>query len=61
MKDVPTWLPDGLILGAVLEREDPRDAFISLKARTLADLPAGAIVGTTRCAARRKSFIAGPI
>ncbi|MEK7821172.1 MAG: hydroxymethylbilane synthase, partial [Pseudomonadota bacterium] len=46
MKDVPTWLPDGLILGAVLEREDPRDAFISLKARTPADLPAGAVVGT---------------
>lgn len=46
MKDVPTWLPDGLSLGAVLEREDPRDAFISIKAKTLADLPAGAVVGT---------------
>ena len=46
MKDVPTWLPDGIVLGAVLEREDPRDAFISLKARTLADLPRGASVGT---------------
>lgn len=46
MKDVPTWLPDGISLGAVLEREDPRDAFISLKAKTLAGLPRGASVGT---------------
>lgn len=46
MKDVPTWLPDGLSLGAVLEREDPRDAFISVKAKTLAGLPHGAVVGT---------------
>ena len=46
MKDVPTWLPDGISLGAVLEREDPRDAFISLKAKTLAGLPQGASVGT---------------
>ena len=46
LKDVPTWLPDGIVLAAVLEREDPRDAFISLKARHLKDLPPGAVVGS---------------
>lgn len=46
LKDLPTLLPDGIALACVPEREDPRDAFVSLKARTLADLPAGAIVGT---------------
>jgi len=46
MKDVPTVLPPGLILGAILPREDPRDAFISLKAPNLSGLPAGATVGT---------------
>ncbi|CCQ75376.1 hydroxymethylbilane synthase [Magnetospira sp. QH-2] len=47
MKDVPTWLPDGLILSAVLPREDVRDVFISPKAASLGDLPAGAVVGTS--------------
>ena len=46
LKDVPTWLPDGIVLAAILEREDPRDAFISLKAPRLFDLPRGAVVGT---------------
>ncbi|PKU23458.1 hydroxymethylbilane synthase [Telmatospirillum siberiense] len=46
MKDVPTVLPDGLTLPCILEREDTRDAFLSLKAKRLADLPAGAVVGT---------------
>ena len=46
MKDVPTWLPDGIVLGAVLEREDPRDALIAATAKSLADLPRGAVVGT---------------
>jgi hydroxymethylbilane synthase len=46
MKDVPTVLPDGLILPCILEREDTRDAFICLKAKTLAELPAGSVVGT---------------
>ena len=46
MKDVPTILPDGIEIGAVLPREDVRDAFISEQAETLADLPAGALVGT---------------
>ena len=45
-KDMPTVLPDGLVLAACLEREDPRDVFISRKARSLADLPRGASLGT---------------
>ncbi len=46
MKDVPTVLPDGIILPCVLPREDVRDAFISPKASCLADLPQGAVVGS---------------
>ncbi len=46
MKDLPTRLPDGIVLAAVPEREDPRDAFISHKAKTLMELPRGAVVGT---------------
>lgn len=45
-KDVPTWLPDGLIMPCFLPREDPRDALICTKAKSLATLPAGSIVGT---------------
>ena len=45
-KDMPTILPDGLVLAACLEREDPRDVFISRKARLLSDLPRGASLGT---------------
>lgn len=46
LKDLPTRLPEGIVLACVPEREDPRDAFVSLKAKTLAELPAGATVGT---------------
>lgn len=46
MKDVPTWLPDGLEIPTLLPREDTRDAFLSPRARTLDDLPEGAVVGT---------------
>ena len=45
-KDVPTWLPDGLLLAAFLPRADPRDAFIARTAASLAALPAGALIGT---------------
>jgi hydroxymethylbilane synthase len=46
-KDMATRLPDGLAIGAVLEREDVRDAFISLKYTSLGEMPAGAVVGTS--------------
>lgn len=46
MKDVPTWLPDGLEIACLLERDDPRDAFISTRARSFAELPNGSVVGT---------------
>jgi len=46
MKDVPTWLPEGLEIAAVLPREDPRDAFLSPHGRRIADLPQGAVFGT---------------
>jgi hydroxymethylbilane synthase len=47
VKDVPMHLPDGFALAAVLERADPRDAFVSNEFRSLATLPAGARVGTS--------------
>jgi hydroxymethylbilane synthase len=47
MKDMQTELPPGLGIAAVLQREDVRDAFISLKFRSLAELPSGAKVGTS--------------
>lgn len=46
MKDMPAELPDGLTLGAVLERENPRDAFISLRHKKLSDVGPGGRVGT---------------
>ncbi|MBI3506107.1 MAG: hydroxymethylbilane synthase [Proteobacteria bacterium] len=47
MKDVPTWLPDGLGIVALLEREDPRDALVAGPGvNRIADLPRGATVGT---------------
>ncbi len=54
-KDVPTFLPAGLTLAACLPREDPRDVFISAKARTLNDLPQGAVVGTASL--RRQAIV----
>jgi hydroxymethylbilane synthase len=47
MKDVPTDLPEGMVLAAMLPREDPRDAFVSLNFATLDSLPQGARVGTS--------------
>lgn len=47
MKDVPMNLPQGFMLAATSEREDPRDAFVSNKFASLEDLPAGSIVGTS--------------
>ncbi|KAK9156308.1 hypothetical protein Sjap_003788 [Stephania japonica] len=55
MKDVPTYLPEGTILPCNLPREDVRDAFISLSAASLAELPAGSVVGSASL--RRQSQI----
>jgi hydroxymethylbilane synthase len=47
LKDVPMELPDGFTLSTILEREDPRDAFVSPHFASLADLPHGSVVGTS--------------
>jgi len=47
LKDMPMELPAGFALGAVLQREDPRDAFVSPRHTTLQGLPQGACVGTS--------------
>jgi len=55
LKDVPMELPAGFALAAVLEREDPRDAFVSNLYPSLASLPEGAVVGTSSL--RRQALI----
>jgi len=47
MKDMPTSLPSGLTISTVLPREDVRDSFVSLKYRTIDELPKGCTVGTS--------------
>ena len=47
LKDVPMALPEGFSLACVMEREDPRDALVSNHYAQLADLPQGAVVGTS--------------
>ena len=47
LKDVPMELPSGFELACVMEREDPRDAWVSSHCASLADLPRGAVVGTS--------------
>ena len=56
MKDVPAQLPAGFALGAILAREDPRDAFVSSGYPELSSLPSGAIVGTSSL--RRQAQVA---
>jgi hydroxymethylbilane synthase len=46
LKDMETWLPDGLVIACVPPRDDPRDAFVSASKASLASLPPGAKVGT---------------
>ena len=52
MKDVPMEFPEGLHLAVIMEREDPRDAFVSNTYSSLDELPAGGVVGT--CSLRRQ-------
>ncbi len=50
MKDVPTQLPEECEIGAILKREDPRDALIvkqGLEYKTLEDMPEGSVIGTS--------------
>jgi hydroxymethylbilane synthase len=56
MKDVPVELPEGLHLAVIMQREDPRDAFVSSRFKTIAELPQGACVGTSSL--RRQSQLA---
>lgn len=60
LKDLPTRLPDGIVIAAVPEREDPRDAFVSLRARTLSELPGGANVGTASLRRQAQTLFARP-
>jgi hydroxymethylbilane synthase len=54
-KDMPTVLPPGLVIAAVLPREDARDVFISRRSKVLLDLPPGATVGTASL--RRQALV----
>lgn len=56
MKDMPTVQPDGLLLDCYLPREDVRDAFVSPSVTGIADLPQGAVVGTSSL--RRRAQLA---
>ena len=55
MKDVPMTLPAGFTIAAISEREDPRDALVSSRCRSLSELAAGAVIGTSSL--RRESQI----
>ncbi len=60
LKDVPVSLPRGLVLCAVLERADPRDALVSANGTAFAKLPAGARIGTTSLRRRAQLLAARP-
>ena len=60
MKDVPTWLPEGLTVEHLLPREDPRDAFFSPHGSDLADLPQGAVVGSASLRRQAQVLAARP-
>lgn len=60
LKDLPTILPNGITLACVPEREDPRDAFVSVSATTIQDLPRGAVVGTASLRRQAQTLYARP-
>jgi hydroxymethylbilane synthase len=60
LKDVPSINPPGLVIAALPEREDPRDAFISLKVDQFADLPHGAVLGTASLRRQTQSLFFRP-
>ncbi|MFA7276947.1 MAG: hydroxymethylbilane synthase [Pseudobdellovibrionaceae bacterium] len=55
LKDMPSFLPEGLQIDHFLPREDPRDVFVSFKYKSIDDLPIGAVVGTSSL--RRQAFL----
>lgn len=55
LKDMPSFLPDGLEINHFMKREDPRDVFLSATYKDLGDMPPGAIIGTSSL--RRQAFI----
>lgn len=60
MKDVPMELPDGLKMGVICPREDPRDAFVSNHYSSLEELPEGAVVGTSSLRRQCQVLLARP-
>ena len=60
MKDLPTRMPEGILLACVPSREDARDGFIATRAKTLMELPAGATVGTASLRRQAQTLHARP-
>jgi hydroxymethylbilane synthase len=60
LKDLPTSDPTGLVIGAVLAREDPRDVLLSTHGDRLASLPSGSVVGTSSLRRRAQLLMARP-
>jgi hydroxymethylbilane synthase len=60
MKDVPTWLPDGLVIAAILPREDSRDVLLAAEATSLAALPKGSVIGTASLRRQAQVLLARP-
>ncbi len=60
MKDMPTLQPEGLVIDCHLPREDVRDAFVTLDGKTLADLPQGAVVGSSSLRRRAQLSVRRP-
>ena len=56
LKDVPSFVPEQFALAGFLERADPRDAWIHPEGRSIADMPAGSVIGTS--APRRRAQLA---
>ncbi len=56
LKDVPSIIPDQFVLAGFLERADPRDAWIHIDGRAIADMPEGSVIGTS--APRRRAQLA---
>ena len=56
LKDVPSLIPETFVLAAFLERADPRDAWVHVDGKAIADMPAGAVIGTS--APRRRAQLA---